>query len=73
MYILIPRQFLLLLYDELSKMEEKTLQDISYIDNLDEDELNSLDEYYDMRLNELENILNDKKSRYYKLISTKRA
>lgn len=60
-------------YDELSKMEEKTLQDISYIDNLDEDELNSLDEYYDMRLNELENILNDKKSRYYKLISTKRA
>ncbi|MBO5477880.1 MAG: hypothetical protein J6A15_09035 [Clostridia bacterium] len=60
-------------YDELSKMEEKALQDISYIDKLDEEELNSLDEYYDMRLNELENILNDKKSRYYKLISTKRA
>lgn len=59
-------------YDDLSKMEEKALQDISYIDSLDEDELNSLDEYYDMRLNELENILNDKKSRYYKLISTKR-
>lgn len=60
-------------YDDLVKMEEKALQDISYIDNLDEEELNSLDEYYDMRVNELENILNDKKSRYYKLISAKRA
>ena len=58
--------------DELGKMEEMVLEDASYIDKLDEDELNSLDEYYDFRINELEGILNDKKSKYYKLISARR-
>lgn len=58
--------------DDLSKMEEKILNDITYINDLNEDELNSLDEYYDSRISELESILNDKKSRYFKLISSRR-
>lgn len=57
---------------DLNQMEDKISKDITYIDNLDEDELNSLDEYYDMRINELENILSDKKSKYFKLVSSKR-
>ena len=32
----------------------------------------TLDEYYDFRINELESILNDKKSKYFKLISSRR-
>ena len=53
-------------------MDEKISKDISYINSLNEDELNSLDDYYDSRISELEAILNDKKSRYFKLISSKR-
>ncbi len=57
---------------DLSQMDEKISKDISYINSLNEDELNSLDDYYDSRISELEAILNDKKSRYFKLISSKR-
>lgn len=57
---------------DLNQMDEKISKDISYINNLNEDELNSLDDYYDSRISELEAILNDKKSRYFKLISSKR-
>ena len=53
-------------------MEESISKDITYIDRLNEDELDSLDEYYDTRINELEAILNDKKSKYFKLVSSKR-
>ncbi len=56
--------------EDLHKIEEEISKDISYINNLDEDELNSLEEYYDNRINELESILNNKKSNYYKLISS---
>lgn len=56
--------------EDLYRMEEKISKDISYIDNLDEDELNSLEEHYNIRINELESVLNDKKSNYFKLIST---
>lgn len=59
-------------FEDLSKLEEKIINDISYIDNLNEDELNCLDEYYDMRINELECILADVKSKYYKVMSSKR-
>lgn len=57
---------------DLKQMEETISKDITYIDNLDEDELSSLDEYYDVRINELESILNDKKSKYFKLASSKK-
>ena len=57
---------------DLSQMDETLSKDISYINSLNEDELNSLDDYYDSRISELEAILNDKKSRYFKLISSKR-
>ena len=57
---------------DLSQMDEKISKDISYINSLNEDELNSLDDYYDSRISDLEAILNDKKSRYFKLISSKR-
>ncbi len=56
-------------YEELGRMEEKIMSDISYIDSLNEDELNSLDDYYDVRLAELEHILSDKKSKYFKIMS----
>lgn len=56
-------------YEELGRIEEKIMSDISYIDSLNEDELNSLDEYYDGRLAELEHILSDKKSKYFKIMS----
>lgn len=55
--------------EELRRMEEKILSDITYIDSLNEDELNSLDEYYDSRIAELEHSLSDKKSKYFKLMS----
>ena len=51
--------------EELRRMEEKILADISYIDSLNEDELNSLDDYYDSRIAELEHSLSDKKSKYF--------
>lgn len=59
-------------FEDLNKLEEKILQNVSYIDNLNEDELNSLDDYYDIRISELENILSDTKSKYYKLMSAKK-
>lgn len=55
--------------EELKRIEEKILADISYIDSLNEDELNSLDNYYDLRIAELEHNLSDKKSKYFKLMS----
>ncbi len=58
--------------EELQRIEENILNDISYINVLNEEELNLLDGYYDTRINELENLLNEKKSKYYKLISAKR-
>ena len=54
------------------KIERRASKNIDYINELDEDELDSLDEYYDFRINELESILNDKKSKYFKLISSRR-
>lgn len=57
---------------DLNQMEENIAKDIKYIENLTEDELNLLDEYYDSRINELESILNDKKSKYFKLASSRR-
>ena len=57
--------------ENLKKVEDKVLKDISYIDKLNEDELDSLDDYYDIRISELEAILNDKKSKYYKLVSSR--
>lgn len=56
-------------FEELKRMEEKVLSDITYIDSLNEDELNSLNDYYDSRINELEHSLSDKKSKYFKLMS----
>lgn len=58
--------------EQLYEMEEKISKDISYINNLDEDELNSLEDYYNVRINELESVLNEKKSNYYKLISAQK-
>lgn len=55
--------------EELNRMEEKVLSDITYIDSLNENELNSLDDYYDTRIKELEQSLSDKKSKYFKLMS----
>ena len=55
--------------EELRRREEKILADVSYIDSLNEDELNSLDDYYDSRIAELEHSLSDKKSKYFKLMS----
>ena len=55
--------------EDLANIENSIKENIDYIDGLDEDELESLDEYYDIRINELENMLNDKKSGYYKLVS----
>lgn len=58
--------------EDLESIESNVSNNIDYIDNLDEDALESLDEYYDIRINELETILNDKKSGYYKLVSASR-
>ncbi len=55
--------------DELISIDEKVLSDSSYIDILDENELSSLDEYYDMKIKELEQTLTDKKSKYFKVMS----
>ncbi len=55
--------------EDLASIESNVSNNIDYIDNLNEDELDSLDEYYDIRINELEAMLNDKKSGYYKLVS----
>ncbi len=55
--------------EDLENIENSIKENIDYIDGLDEDELESLDEYYDIRINELESMLNDKKSGYYKLVS----
>ena len=58
--------------NDLNNLENNISKNIDYINELDEDELDSLDEYYDFRINELESILNDKKSKYFKLISSRR-
>lgn len=58
--------------NDLNKMEENISKNIAYVDNLSEEELKILDEYYDMRINELESVLNDKKSKYFKLVSSRR-
>ncbi len=57
---------------DLNQMEQNISKDITYINNLDEDELNSLDEYYDGRIKELESVLNDKKSQVFKMVSQSR-
>lgn len=57
---------------DLNQIEENISKDINYINNLDEEELNMLDEYYDSRINELEAILNEKKSQYFKIVSAKK-
>ena len=46
--------------NDLNNLENNISKNIEYINELDEDELDSLDEYYDFRINELESILNDK-------------
>lgn len=58
--------------NDLNQMEENISKNIAYVDNLSEEELKILDEYYDMRINELESVLNDKKSKYFKLVSSRR-
>lgn len=60
-------------YADLSQMEENISKNIKVIDDLDEEELNMLDEYYDARINELNATLSDKKSKYFKIASQKRA
>ena len=60
-------------YADLSQMEDSISKNIKLIDDLDEDELNMLDEYYDARINELNATLNDKKSNYFKIATKKRA
>ena len=54
-------------YADLAQMEDSISKNIKVIDNLDEEELNMLDEYYDARINELNATLNDKKSNYFKM------
>ena len=60
-------------YADLAQMEDSISKNIKLIDDLDEDELNMLDEYYDTRINELNATLNDKKSNYFKIATKKRA
>ena len=60
-------------YADLAQMEDSISKNIKVIDNLDEEELNMLDEYYDARINELNATLNDKKSNYFKIATKKRA
>ena len=60
-------------YADLAQMEDSISKNIKLIDDLDEDELNMLDEYYDARINELNATLNDKKSNYFKIATKKRA
>lgn len=56
--------------EDIYKIADMISEDISYINKLQEEELDYLDEYYDARITELESVLNEKKSNYYKLIST---
>ena len=58
-------------YADLAQMEDSISKNIKLIDDLDEDELNMLDEYYDTRINELNATLNDKKSNYFKIATKK--
>ena len=60
-------------YADLAQMEENISKNRKVIDDLDEEELNMLDEYYDARINELNATLNDKKSNYFKIATKKRA
>ena len=60
-------------YADLAQMEESISKNRKVIDDLDEEELNMLDEYYDARINELNATLNDKKSNYFKIATKKRA
>ena len=60
-------------YADLAQMEDSISKNIKLIDDLDEDELNMLDEYYDTRINELNATLNAKKSNYFKIATKKRA
>ena len=60
-------------YADLAQMEESISKNRKVIDDLDEEELNMLDEYYDSRINELNATLNDKKSNYFKIATKKRA
>ena len=60
-------------YADLAKMEENISKNRKVIDDLNEEELNMLDEYYDARINELNATLNDKKSNYFKIATKKRA
>lgn len=60
-------------YADLAQMEDSISKNMKLIDDLDEEELNMLDDYYDTRINELNATLNDKKSKYFKIASQKRA
>lgn len=60
-------------YADLAQMEENISKNRKVIDDLNEEELNMLDEYYDARINELNATLNDKKSNYFKIATKKRA
>lgn len=60
-------------YADLAQMEENISKNRKVIDDLNEEELNMLDEYYDTRINELNATLNDKKSNYFKIATKKRA
>lgn len=55
--------------EELNRIDAKVLADITYIDSLNENELDSLDEFYDLKIQELEYSLTDKKSKYFKVMS----
>ena len=57
---------------DLNQIEENISKDINYINKLDEEELDLLDDYYSSKINEMEEILNQKKSQYFKAVSAKK-
>ena len=59
-------------YADLAQMKKSISKNRKVIDDLDEEELNMLDEYYDSRINELNATLNDKKSNYFKIATKKK-
>ena len=50
---------------DLNQIEENISKDINYINKLDEEELDLLDDYYSSKINEMEEILNQKYSDKY--------
>ena len=57
---------------DLNQIEENISKDINYINKLDEEELDLLDDYYSSKINEKEKNINKKKSQYFKAVSAKK-